>query len=159
MECVVETIATAPTSRNDLVVPRNAHIDGERSRDARDIAMELGIAMMEDGDPLAQKAMFVHLLEVSSEAFFMQLDGILLEEISVIQDSRSEAITEQDDMFEIDCSSRTACCSIAMQLLQSMCEGHNQNMQNLLRDQATIHNSKTYNLVQRTADLVVLFWI
>eukprot|EP00936_MAST-01D_sp_MAST-1D-sp1_P000256 g256.t1 len=155
MECVVETIATAPSSRNDLVVPMNAHIDGERPRDARDIAMELGIAMMEDGDPLAQKSMFAHLLEVSSEAFFMQLDGILLEEISVIQDSRSQAITEQDDMFEIDCSSSTACCSIAMQLLQSMCEGHNQNMQNLLRDQATIHNSKTYNLVQRTADLVV----
>jgi len=112
-------------------------------------AIQLGISVLEGGNSMTQESFYKTFCDMNSVQFFQQLYNYLL------QGQKAESIG--DDTAQIEQSVLRECTQKILRFLQLLCENHNLKLQNVLREQLTIGNKASFNLVQSTLQYVDAF--
>lgn len=112
-------------------------------------SIQLGINMLEGGNSLTQESFYKTFCELNTSAFFGQLYSYLSQ--------GQKAESAGDDTAVIEQSVLRDCTVTILRFLQLLCENHNLKLQNVLREQLSIGNKATYNLVQCSLQYVDAF--
>jgi hypothetical protein len=132
-------------------------------------ALELAIQLLVGGNLYVQSAMYTYLTENKVNLFFESLERRIMRARMAVKKKRkkkkAEGRASRKDVlaFDDDDDFDYVRMDLVGEFLQLCCEGHNLQMQNLLRDQASVVNEagvpfgfvKSQNLINVTADLVV----
>jgi hypothetical protein len=122
-------------------------------------AIKLGIEMLEFGNETVQNTMFEYLDELGpgADKFFSRINQSIVAGARLVRDRRQREKfvqksggqveepdeDEDEDLLRLD---------LVFRLLQLFTEGHNNNMQNLIRDQSSIGCRNTNNLLNSAVD-------
>jgi hypothetical protein len=130
------------------------------SKDERVVleAVKLGIEMLEFGNHKVQETMFEYFDELASgsDKFFSRISQNIEVGSRIVRDRRQRQqyldksgggtlppADSEEDYIRLD---------LVFRLLQLFTEGHNNNMQNLIRDQSSIGCRNSHNLLQQSVE-------
>jgi len=121
-------------------------------------AIKLGIEMLEFGNQAVQATMFEYFDELGpgADKFFSRISHNIEVGTRLVRDRRQRqkyvekfggslttAADDDEDFIRLD---------LVFRLLQLFTEGHNNDMQNLIRDQSSIGCRNSYNLLQQSVE-------
>ncbi|EAR95948.2 MIR domain protein (macronuclear) [Tetrahymena thermophila SB210] len=107
------------------------------------------ISLLDGGNKQVQNTLYEFFISNSqSEYLFQRINNIIEDEIKIIKKLEGKKTS-----FGLDQASSKHLIENVLQLIQLLCEGHNNKMQSYLRNQ---FNSKvSYNLVERIIELLI----